>query len=94
MKRVKRVIAVAAIFCLLIASSTPLIAGDNVNINTADQVELCTLKKVGEKCAKNIIDYRSKQKFQTPDEIMQVKGIGPKIFEMNKDRIVIEDKKS
>ena len=62
-----------------------------ININTATVKELTQLKKVGKKYAQNIIDHREKNgEFKAPEDIMQVKGIGAKIFELNKDLIVVK----
>ena len=94
MKLFNKPLVILFIFCLFIVFSTPLMAGDKVNINTADQVELCTLKNIGDKYAKRIIEYRKDHKFETPEEIMEVKGIGPKTYELNKDRIIVKDKTS
>jgi competence protein ComEA len=45
------------------------------------------LPSIGESKAKAIIAYREAQVFQTVDEIMKIKGIGPKIFEKIKDHL-------
>lgn len=56
-----------------------------VNINTSNAEELVLLKGVGESKAKAIIEYReSVGKFNAIDELMNVKGIGPKLVEQNK----------
>jgi competence protein ComEA len=52
-----------------------------ININKAMTEELMKLSGVGESKAKAIIAYRDAHHFQTLDELMKVKGIGPKIFE-------------
>lgn len=52
-----------------------------VNINTADIEELCKLPGVGEGRAKAIVEYRQKQGgFQKKEDIMQVSGIGEKMY--------------
>jgi competence protein ComEA len=64
---------------------------EKININTAGQEELVKLDKVGPKTADKIIAYReAKGPFEKPEDIVLVKGVGDKIFEMNKDRIVVE----
>jgi len=73
-------------FCVPIASGA-----DKVNINTGDKEQLMTLKGVGEALAERIIAYRQDHPFQTSEEIMNVKGIGEKIYQTNKDRIVVKD---
>ena len=93
MKKMKLVV-ILLLLCSFVVFSTPVMAGDKVNINTANQEELCTLKNIGDSYAKRIIEYRTDHKFQKPEEIMEVKGIGTKTYELNKDRIVVKDKKS
>ena len=61
-----------------------------VNINTASVEELSTLKGIGEKTAKRIIEYRKKEgPFKTSEDIMKVKGIGEKKFKGIKDHITV-----
>lgn len=52
-----------------------------ININTASKAELMTLPGVGEVIAERILEYRRTKRFETPEELMEVKGIGPKKFE-------------
>jgi len=63
---------------------------EKININTATLEELVELKRVGSKIALRIIDYRSETPFETPEDIMKVPGIGKRIYEENKDLIVVE----
>jgi competence protein ComEA len=89
--KTKIIILIAA--CLVLCSSFPLFAvvDGKTNINTANVQELAMLERVGEKYAQRIVDYReAKGPFEKPEDIMKVKGIGPKIWEANKDRIVVE----
>lgn len=54
-----------------------------VNINTASASELALLPRVGEKAAQRIIDYRKEHgPFKKPADLMQVKGVGAKSFEL------------
>ncbi len=67
---------------------TPVQASEQkININTATKAQLITLKYVGEKLAEKIIDHRKETPFKTPEDLMKVKGIGPKVLEANKDKI-------
>ncbi len=51
-----------------------------VNINTATSTELQTLKGIGPKKAKSIINYRNKNgKFKSIKDLENVKGIGPEL---------------
>lgn len=54
----------------------------SVNINTATQAELEALPGIGPKIAERIIAYRERRGgFRSIDELLNVKGIGPKKFE-------------
>jgi competence protein ComEA len=62
-----------------------------ININTATVEELVQLERVGPSYAKKIVTFRQENgPFKAPEEIMLVAGIGPKTFEINKDRIVVK----
>jgi competence protein ComEA len=61
-----------------------------VNINEADADTLATLKGIGKDRALKIIEYREQNgPFQKREDLMNVKGIGQKIFEENKDLITL-----
>lgn len=54
-----------------------------VNINTADAAQLALLPRVGEVAAQRIIEYRTEHgPFKKAADLMQVKGIGAKTFEL------------
>ena len=64
---------------------------EKININKASVSELMKLKQVGQAYAEKIVAYREKNgPFENPEDIMKVKGIGTKTYELNKDRIVVE----
>lgn len=61
-----------------------------VNINTADEEELCTLSGIGSGKAKSIIDYRTQNgEFRKVEDIMQVEGIKEGLFAKIKDSITV-----
>lgn len=60
-----------------------------ININTASLEELMTLNGIGEAKANAIIEYRTKSKFQTIEDIKNISGIGDKAFEKIKDYITV-----
>lgn len=63
---------------------------DAVNINTANISELCTLKGIGEKKAKLIIEYREANgKFKTVEELCCISGISEKLIKDNEGRIIV-----
>ena len=62
-----------------------------VNINTADIAGLCALPGIGEGRAKAIIEYREKQGgFQKKEDIMQVSGIGEKMYARMEAYLTVE----
>jgi competence protein ComEA len=67
------------VFALLFMVSSAFAA---VNINKADQAALEALPGIGTAKAKAIIEYRTKNgNFKTKEQLLEVKGIGPKILE-------------
>lgn len=63
-----------------------------VDINKADATTLQEgMVGVGEKKAKAIVEYReSNGAFTSVDDLLQVRGIGAKILESNRDRLSID----
>lgn len=73
--------------------AVPALAADlqKVNINTATLEELISLDGVGEKMGTKIVAFREANgPFQKPEDLMMVKGIGQKLFDKNRDRIVVK----
>ena len=66
-----------------------IITNSKISLNTATKEELMTLSGIGEAKALAIIEYRKQKKFETIEEIMNVKGIGKSIYEKIKDDISI-----
>ncbi len=81
------------IYCSVLLLLSSLVFADPVNINTASAEELAeNLKGLGPKKALAIIEYRDTNgPFFTPEEITNVKGIGPKTLEKNLEDIIVRD---
>lgn len=75
------------------AAPQPASKGAVVNINTADAAQLALLPRVGPAAAKRIIEYREANGgFKRTTDLMQVKGIGDKTFELISPYLVTEGK--
>jgi competence protein ComEA len=81
--------ALAAGLLLLSASSlsadtaapAPAPAAGKVNINAASVAQIAMLPRIGEKVAARVLDYRKTHgPFTKPENLMEVKGIGEKLF--------------
>ena len=63
-----------------------------ININTADTDELMIIPGIGEVTAQRIVDYRDVNgDFSDISDIMNVRGIGKKKFELIKDYIITSE---
>ena len=64
---------------------------NKININTADLSELDSLPGFGQVTAQKIIEYRQEHtKFNSIEELMNIKGIGEKKFNNVKDYIYVQ----
>ena len=86
----KLYLAVLISIAVILAGTNCVSAMERVNINTASVEQLMQLDRVGANYAQRIVDYREiNGPFKAPEDIMNVKGIGKKTWEANKDRIVV-----
>jgi competence protein ComEA len=88
----KKVLVLMLMVCFMAVMAAPVVAtgNDTININTASIDELTQLQKVGPKTAENIVAYRDANgPFKTLDDLKNVKGVGDKILELNKDRMTV-----
>ncbi len=92
MKKLKSTLIITLVGLIVGMYLVPVVtAQTKININTASKEELVTLKHIGEKIADRIIEYRKLHPFKSTDDIMEVKGIGEKVFDANKDIITVTD---
>ncbi len=61
-------------------AQAPASAGKRVNINAASAAELAFLPRIGLKVAERIVERRKAKPFARPEDLMEVKGIGEKLF--------------
>lgn len=73
----------------LAEAKQPLGPGDRIDLNRAGVTELMRLPGIGEKRAQAIVAARAKQPFRKPEDVLAVKGIGPKWLARVKDHVVV-----
>lgn len=67
------------------------VAVSPVNINTASPEELESLPGIGKVTARKIVVHRIQNgKFSAPDDLVKVKGIGPKTLEKLRGKVVVK----
>jgi len=74
---------------LLISS---LAVAGPVNINTADADLLAQeLEGIGPARARAIVAYRDANgPFTSPDQLMDIQGVGPRVLDINRDNIILK----
>lgn len=79
---VAAVLLLAAAIARAAETETPApAAGAKININQASAAQLAMLPRIGEKVAERIVAHRKERgSFARPEELMEVKGIGEKLF--------------
>jgi len=89
MNRKKKIVwLLTAAFLITLVSVSWVNGAEKVNINTATAAELQTISGIGASIADRIVQYREENgAFKTVEDIMKVKGIGPKKYESIKDQI-------
>lgn len=76
------------LFLVLLLFSSLLFSA--VNVNNANSAQLQTLNGIGPTKAQEIIKYRkSHGRFKSVDELVNVKGIGPKTLQKMKSQVAI-----
>jgi len=88
----KKLLAAWLLVCFMLVTAAPVVAAADgkININTASTEELTQLNKIGPTTAERIVAYRNANgPFKAIEDIKNVKGIGDKIYELNRDRITL-----
>lgn len=75
-----------------VGSRREILPDERININTATVEELMLLDGIGETLAQRIVRYRKEHgRFESIEELMEVKGIGEKTFANIRDDITVGD---
>ena len=78
------------VFSLFLILPITLMAGEAVNINTANQETLMTVKGIGEKRAAAIIAHREEHgSFKSIEALAEVSDIGDSLVEKNRDSLTV-----
>lgn len=89
--KLKRSLCILVCLMVTLGTMTAMADAKKININSASKEQLITLTYVGDAIADRIIDFRKNTPFTNIEDIMNVKGIGPKMFETNKNQISVKD---
>jgi competence protein ComEA len=75
----------------LLVLSAPHAGADPVDINRADAEQIAEqLQGIGPARARAIVEYRDKVGgFDSPEQLLEVAGVGPRVLEMNEGRITV-----
>ncbi len=88
-----RALAAAAVLLsaapALAEAKKPLAPGDRIDLTRAGVTELMRLPGIGEKRAQAIVAARARQPFRKPEDVLVVKGIGPRWLAKVKDHVVV-----
>jgi competence protein ComEA len=93
MRNRRKILALFLVAAVVVAFTSVLCAEDSgkININTASVEEIAKLERIGPSYAERIVQYRKEHgPFEKLEDLMKVKGIGPKTFEVNKDKISVD----
>jgi competence protein ComEA len=88
---IRRLAVLAALLAATpaLAAKKALPPGERIDLNRATVAELMRLPGVGERKAKAIVERRQKAPFKRPEEVVQVKGLGPAWFQKVKANLVV-----
>lgn len=81
--------AVALVLAAIGARDASAEETSRIDLNTASAAELTALPGIGPAKAQAIVEYRETAPFKSADELVQVKGIGQKLYEQLKDKVTV-----
>lgn len=73
---------------MLLMGATFLFA--SIDLNSANKVDLMSIKGIGEKKALKIIEFRKSKKITNIDDLMIIKGFGPSLIANIKEKAKIK----
>ncbi|MGD9017785.1 MAG: helix-hairpin-helix domain-containing protein [Desulfobacterales bacterium] len=92
--RMRTIMAALLMVATLLVGTVWAQSSTAININTATVDELTTLNRIGVAIAERIVAHREANgPFNQAEDLMNVKGVGQKVFELNEDRIIVEEEK-
>jgi competence protein ComEA len=91
MKKITSRIALVLALALALGALPAFAAGGGVvNVNTASAEQLTLLPRIGPAVAERIVEHRDANgKFKSPEDLLLVRGIGEKSFELIKPYVTV-----
>jgi len=91
MEKITTLIATTLALVLALAAVPAFAASGVVNVNDADASQLALLPRVGPALSERIIEFREENgELKSPEDLMLVRGIGEKTFEMMEPFVTVE----
>ena len=89
MTSTNRTIATMLAIAMAMMALPAMAAEGAVNINNASVEQLELLPRIGPSIAQRIVDYREEQRFEAVEDLLLVKGIGEKTFNLLEDYVAV-----
>ena len=93
MEKLTHALTAGLVIALSLTALPAFAAEGTVNVNEADASQLALLPRVGPALSARIIEYREETgKFKAPEDLMLVRGIGEKTFELMEPYVAVTGK--
>ena len=91
MLKLRHRLTTGLLLAALALAALPAVAAEGkVNINTATEAQLQLLPRIGPAVAERIVEHRKANgQFKAPEDLMLVRGIGQKAFELLKPYVAV-----